>query len=142
LDSSARFFPNEKNSSPHFAAGKAKADRTIQIHMSDNMVFSPKLIHVKPGQTIRFMIHNQGAVLHEFVMGTAKDLADHAELMKRFPDMEHDEPFMAHVMPGQTGEIHWTFNRAGEFEFACLMPGHMEAGMVGRIVVATQKERR
>lgn len=118
------------------ASNKSKVDRTIYIRMSDSMTFSPKLIKVKLGQTIRLRIHNQGAVLHEFVMGTAKDLAEHSDLMKRFPGMEHDEPHMAHVLPGGTGDIVWTFNRAGEFDFACLMPGHFEAGMVGRIVVS------
>jgi len=42
---------------------------------------------------------------------------------------------MAHVAPGKTGEIVWTFNRAGEFDFACLIPGHYDAGMVGKIKV-------
>ena len=122
------------------AGAAAKVQRVVRVAMSDDMRFTPSLIKIKQGQTIRFMIHNQGSVLHEFVLGTRPVLEAHAELMKRFPDMEHDEPYMAHVMPGQTGEIVWTFNRAGEFDFACLMPGHFEAGMVGRVVVSTQKE--
>lgn len=122
------------------AGAPAKVQRVVRVAMSDDMRFTPSLIKIKHGQTIRFMIHNQGSVLHEFVLGTRQVLEAHAELMKRFPDMEHDEPYMAHVMPGQTGEIVWTFNRTGEFDFACLMPGHFEAGMVGRVVVVTQKE--
>jgi uncharacterized cupredoxin-like copper-binding protein len=55
--------------------------------------------------------------------------------MIKFPTMEHDEPYMAHVAPGKTGEIIWTFNRAGQFEFACLIAGHYQAGMVGKIMV-------
>ena len=66
---------------------------------------------------------------------SAKQLKVHAEMMKKHPGMEHDEPYMAHVPPGKTGEIVWTFNRAGTFEFACLMAGHFEAGMIGRITV-------
>ena len=73
--------------------------------------------------------------MHEFVLGTRKELEEHAELMKKFPDMEHDEPYMAHVAPGKTAEMIWHFNRVGEFEFACLLPGHFEAGMVGKIRV-------
>lgn len=122
------------------AGSPAKVQRVIRVAISDDMRFTPSLIKIKQGQTIRFMIRNQGAVLHELVLGTRPVLEAHAELMKRFPDMEHDEPYMAHVMPGQTGEIVWTFNRAGEFDFACLMPGHFEAGMVGRVVVSTLKE--
>ena len=66
---------------------------------------------------------------------TKQVLDEHAALMQKFPNMEHDEPYMAHVPPGKTGEIVWTFNRAGEFDFACLIAGHYQAGMVGKIVV-------
>ena len=78
---------------------------------------------------------NAGQVLHELVIGTDKELQEHAELMKKHPNMEHDEPYMAHVPPGQRGDIVWTFNRPGDFEFACLIAGHYEAGMVGGIAV-------
>jgi uncharacterized cupredoxin-like copper-binding protein len=40
------------------------------------------------------------------------------------------------VNAGKTGGLIWTFNRAGEFDFACLIPGHYQAGMVGKISVA------
>jgi uncharacterized cupredoxin-like copper-binding protein len=40
------------------------------------------------------------------------------------------------VAPGKTGEIVWTFNRAGQFDFACLIAGHYQAGMIGKITVA------
>ena len=56
--------------------------------------------------------------------------------MVKFPNMEHDEPYMAHVKPGESGEIVWTFNRPGDFDFACLIAGHYQAGMVGKIKVA------
>ena len=84
---------------------------------------------------MRFVHRNAGKVLHEFVIGTKQELADHAALMRKYPGMEHDEPYMAHVAAGKTAEMIWTFNREGEFEFACLVPGHYEAGMVGKIVV-------
>jgi uncharacterized cupredoxin-like copper-binding protein len=109
--------------------------RTIELKMADNMRFTPDRIEVKEGETVRIRLSNTGQVLHEMVLGTAPVLAEHAALMKRFPNMEHDEPYMAHVPAGKTGEIVWTFNRPGEFDFACLIAGHFEAGMVGKIVV-------
>ena len=119
-------------------AGDAKAvQRTITIAMSDNMRFTPASIEVNQGDTVRLTLTNTGQVMHELVIGTQKVLAEHAALMKRFPNMEHDEPYMAHVPPGKTGEIIWTFNRPGDFDFACLLPGHFEAGMVGKIRVKT-----
>jgi uncharacterized cupredoxin-like copper-binding protein len=116
--------------------GSAQAvKRTIEIRMGDNMRFTPERIDARQGETVRIRLTNTGQVLHEMVLGTASVLAEHAALMKRFPKMEHDEPYMAHVAPGKTGEIIWTFNRPGEFDFACLIAGHFEAGMVGKIVV-------
>ncbi|MDO8420304.1 MAG: cupredoxin family protein [Rubrivivax sp.] len=120
------------------AGDAGKATRTIEIRMSDRMRFTPDKIEVREGETVRLVHRNGGKVMHEFVLGTKQVLDEHAALMLRFPDMEHDEPYMAHVGPGKTGEIAWTFNRAGEFDFACLIPGHYQAGMVGKIRVVAQ----
>jgi uncharacterized cupredoxin-like copper-binding protein len=77
-------------------------------------------------------------MLHEFVIGTQKKLEEHAALMVKFPNMEHDEPYMAHVPAGRTGKLVWQFNKAGDFDFACLIAGHYQAGMVGKIIVAAK----
>jgi uncharacterized cupredoxin-like copper-binding protein len=113
-----------------------RAKRSIAVGMADNMRFTPQRIEVRQGETLRFVVRNDGKQMHEFVIGTKTENAKHAEMMVKFPNMEHDEPYMAHVPPGKTGEIVWTFNRAGEFEFACLIAGHYQSGMVGTIVVA------
>ena len=125
-----------KEQKPGGIAGDAKqAKRSIELRMSDDMRFAPNRIQVRQGETVRLVVVNTGKVLHELVIGSAEELKAHAEMMKKFPNMEHDEPYMAHVDPGKRGEIIWTFNRPGEFEFACLIAGHFEAGMVGKIVV-------
>jgi uncharacterized cupredoxin-like copper-binding protein len=126
-----------KEQQPWGIAGEAKdVRRTIEIAMSDDMRFTPSTIEVKQGETLRFVLRNQGKVLHEMVIGTAKALEEHAALMQKFPGMEHDEPHMAHVASGRKGQLVWKFNRAGEFDFACLIPGHYQAGMVGKIKVS------
>jgi len=112
-----------------------KVTRTIELSMTDAMRFTPSDITVQRGETIRFRIHNDGQILHEMVLGTPQALKAHAELMKKFPEMEHSEPNMAHVKPGKDGDIAWQFTQAGEFQFACLQPGHFEAGMVGKVRV-------
>ena len=119
------------------AGDAAQAKRRIDVGMSDTMRFTPDRISVKLGETVRFVARNDGRQMHEFVIGTRAENAKHAELMLKFPNMEHDEPYMAHVPPGKTGQIVWTFNRAGQFEFACLIAGHYQAGMVGTITVST-----
>jgi len=117
------------------AADPKTAKRTIRIDMSDAMRFTPAEITVKRGETVRLVAANKGQVLHEMVLGTMDELRKHAELMKKHPGMEHDEPHMAHVNPGKSGEIGWKFTGAGTFYFACLIPGHFEAGMIGKVTV-------
>jgi uncharacterized cupredoxin-like copper-binding protein len=119
-----------------------RVTRTITIDMADTMRFSPATLVVKRGETVRLRVRNGGRAMHELVLGTLADLQSHAELMRRHPGMEHDEPYMAHVAPGATGEIVWQFTRAGEFHYGCLVPGHFEAGMRGRILVVDQKESK
>ncbi len=117
--------------------GDAKAiNRTVNIVMSDNMRYTPSSIKVKNGETIRFVLKNKGKLEHEMVLGSAKELKQHAELMKKNPQMEHDEPNQVSVEPGKTKELIWQFTQSGNVDFACLEPGHMEVGMVGRVRVA------
>jgi uncharacterized cupredoxin-like copper-binding protein len=113
----------------------AKVTRTIDVGMSDLMRFSPARISVKRGETIRFVLNNDGKIRHEMVLGEIKELKKHAELMRKFPEMEHSDPNMVTVDPAKTGELVWHFTKAGTFTFACLQPGHFEAGMKGKIVV-------
>ena len=117
------------------AADPRKAKRIIRVEMSDTLRFNPAEITVKRGDTVRFVAKNTGKLMHEMVLGTRKELEEHAEMMRKHPEMEHDEPNMLHVAPGTAGEMGWRFTKAGEFHYGCLVPGHFEAGMVGRIKV-------
>ena len=117
------------------AADPKRAARTIRVDMADTMRFTPAAITVRRGDTVRFVAKNSGKVMHEMDLGTMQELREHAELMKKHPGMEHDEPHMLHVAPGRTGEMGWRFTKAGEFYYGCLVPGHFEAGMMGRIEV-------
>ena len=112
-----------------------KVTRTIKLDMTDAMRFTPADLTVKKGETVKFVVTNSGKVLHEMVLGTPQALKEHAELMKKFPEMEHADANMAHVKPGKSGEIVWQFTESGDFQFACLQPGHFEAGMVGKVAV-------
>jgi uncharacterized cupredoxin-like copper-binding protein len=117
------------------SAEPGKASRIVKITMSDTMRFSPDTLQAKRGETMRFVVTNTGKMMHELVLGTMHELKQHAELMRQHPGMEHDEPYMAHVAPGKSVTIAWQFTKAGEFYYGCLLPGHFEAGMVGKIVV-------
>lgn len=129
--------PVRKEQKPWGIAGDAKAaTRTVDIAMTDDMRFTPSSVGVKEGETVRFVIRNKGRLVHEMVIGDRKTLDAHAALMVKFPTMEHDEPYMAHVPAGRQETLVWTFNRPGDFDFACLVAGHYQAGMVGKITVA------
>ena len=129
--------PAAKQQQAFGIAGNDKAvTRTVDIVTYDTMRFVPDTMAVRSGETIRLRVTNKGEVAHELVLGTQKTLAEHAALMRKFPGMEHDEPHVVHVKPGETGEMVWTFNRRGPVSFACLVAGHYESGMVGSIEVA------
>lgn len=113
----------------------SQVNRTIAVDMGDAMRFTPSTIQAKKGETIRFVVTNSGQLPHEFVLGTIKDLQAHFELMKKFPEMEHADDNMLSVKPGQTGEMVWQFTHAGTVSFACLQPGHYDAGMKGQVKV-------
>lgn len=117
----------------------ADVTRTVHIDMSDDMRFKASKISAKQGETIRFVVRNSGKLKHEMVLGTEKDLKEHYEVMKQHPEMEHADENMVSVAPGQSGEIIWHFTRAGKVDFACLHPGHYEAGMKGVVQVAASK---
>lgn len=112
-----------------------KVSRTIEIDMNDTMRFTPSHVQVKRGETIKFIVKNNGKIKHEMVLGSAKELKEHAELMRKFPEMEHADPNQVSVDPGKTETLIWQFTKAGKFDFACLQPGHFEAGMVGDVSV-------
>ena len=117
----------------------AKVTRTVNVDMTDNMRFSAASIDARQGETIKFIVKNSGKVKHEMVLGTAKELKDHYEVMKKNPEMEHADANMVTVAPGKTGEIIWQFTKAGKVDFACLQPGHYDAGMKGLVNVSDAK---
>ncbi|HUW37810.1 MAG TPA: cupredoxin family protein [Rhodocyclaceae bacterium] len=117
------------------AGDPAKVSTTIEVVMSDNMRFAPDEIKVKAGDTIRFNVKNAGQIPHEMVIGSMSELKGHAEEMRKMPGLQHAEPNMIGLKPGQHGSIVWKFDKPGTVDFACLVPGHMEAGMKGKVEV-------
>jgi uncharacterized cupredoxin-like copper-binding protein len=114
----------------------AFADRAIAVTMDDTMRYDPAEVSVKAGEKVRFVATNKGKLVHEMVIGTRKELEDHAKHMREHPDMQHhDHDGMLRLEPGKSGEMAYTFKRAGTFYYGCLEPGHFEAGMIGKVVV-------
>ena len=134
--------PLRAHDAQHFSAGEPgnpkRASRVVAITMTEEdgkMLFKPNRIVVRRGEQIRFVLANAGYLDHEFMIATVEENKKHAALMQKYPDMEHDDPNGKTVKTKQKGELIWRFTRRGEFEFACLIPGHYEAGMIGTVVV-------
>ncbi|WP_122666463.1 cupredoxin domain-containing protein [Pseudomonas viridiflava] len=136
------------------AAPATQASRTIELVLGD-MYFDPKAVQVKAGETVRFVLINKGQLLHEFNLGDAAMHASHQQEMIKMQqsgmltptgmnhhamdhgsmEMKHDDPNSVLVEPGKTTELTWTFAKAGNLEFACNLPGHYQAGMVGKLTI-------
>jgi uncharacterized cupredoxin-like copper-binding protein len=131
-----------EHSHEHFAAGEPgdpqKPFRVVKVTMLEDgkkMLFAPAVVEVRLGEQVRFEIFNEGSWNHEFVLATKAANQKHAELMKKFPAMEHADPNAVRLSPFASGAILWKFTTRGAFEYACLIPGHLEAGMHGVVVV-------
>jgi uncharacterized cupredoxin-like copper-binding protein len=113
--------------------------RIVAVKMRETpdgrMIYEPSKLSVKKGEQIRFVITNKGEIEHEFVLATVEQNLQHAETMKGRSEMNHDDPNGKTLQPGNRAELVWRFTKPGTFEFACLIPGHREAGMVGHIDV-------
>ncbi|MET0778528.1 MAG: cupredoxin family protein [Pseudomonas mandelii] len=140
-------------------APAAEATRSVEVVMGD-MSFTAKAIDIKAGETIRFVLVNKGQLLHEFNLGDAAMHARHQQEMMKMQQsgmltptgmkemdhgsmagmdhgiMKHDDPNSVLVEPGKTAELTWTFTKAANLEFACNIPGHYQAGMVGKLTVS------
>ncbi|MCO7515036.1 cupredoxin family protein [Pseudomonas guariconensis] len=133
-------------------APAAKATRTVEVLLKD-IAFEPRGLQVKAGETVRFVLINEGQLPHEFNLG---DKAMHAEHQKQMLAMQgklftagadhggmdhghgahgHDAGNTVLVPPGQRAELTWTFRASAPIEFACNVPGHYQAGMVGPLTI-------
>ena len=119
---------------------KAKVTQTVRVTMKETedgkMLFQPAVIKVRKDQTVKISIKNAGESDHEFVLDQEDKILEHKAVMEKFPEMEHDDPNSIRLPAGQSGEIVWKFTTDGQFKFACLIPGHYEAGMHGDVTVA------
>jgi len=151
--------PSLADGGKSFAFGEpapaAKATRTVEVVLKD-IAFEPQSLKVKAGETVRFVLINKGQLPHEFNLG---DKAMHAEHQKEMVAMQgklftaginhegmdhgqmnhgdhgHDAGNTVLVQPGQRAELTWTFRQSAPIEFACNVPGHYQAGMVGKLTI-------
>ena len=123
--------------------GNAKdVTRVVELSLRDTMRIEPAQLSVKQGDTVRMRIQNTGAVAHEFVLGTQEEIIEHRDMMRKMPTMMHNDANAVSVAPGGTAELIWRFSKPGTFLYACLVPGHWEAGMQGTVMVSVAAKPR
>ena len=133
----------------------SEVTRTIEIKMYDNY-YEPKKINIKKGETIKFIVHNYGELVHEFNIATKEMHIKHQpEMMemveneilfadridkKKMKEMAKKDHSMGHshsnsvlLEPNQSAELIWKFSTDTNLEAACNVPGHYESGMVANI---------
>ena len=107
--------------------GTVDSPRLIEVAMDDHLLFMPNQFTVAPGETVTFLLTNEGTVVHEFAIGPA-DKVD-ADQVDGVIVKEADEILGHHLKT-----LTFTFDGPGPYGFACHEPGHFEAGMRGTIV--------
>jgi len=123
--------------------GDAKdVSRVVELSLRDSMRIEPNRLNARQGETLRLRIRNTGAVAHEFVLGTQAEIIEHRDMMRTMPAMMHDDANAVSVAPGGTAELIWRFSKPGTFLYACLVPGHWEAGMQGTVIVSAKVKSR
>ncbi len=112
--------------------------RVVAVTMSE-FSFSPAVVDVEQGETVRFVVTNDGVAEHEFELSNDAAIAEHLEgghdeHHEGLEDVDMGEKLS--LAPGETGELTVTFD--DEYGWVvCLIPGHYEAGM--RMEVVNQK---
>ena len=116
------------------SAGPASGAPTIAI-TAHHSRFEPDRVTVKPGSTVRFVIHNADPIDHEFIIGPPETHDIHERGLPHF----HTGAVQGEVTvpAGATVETSWTFGPSGSpaVEYGCHLAGHWAYGMHGRALI-------
>jgi len=102
--------------------------------------FEPSVVEVPVGHRVKLTLVNHGLVEHDVevvgILAEDIEVVGGVERHARLGGGHHNESVIAaHAEPGTTASVIFTATEAGEYDFACTIPGHKEAGMVGKLVV-------
>ena len=110
-------------------------DREIELSMSE-WTFSDLEIDAQPGERIRFTLRNDGNIVHEFMfMGMAQ--MQGVNYRARRADwnlLEHEALYeQSLVLPGEEITFVAEVLAPGAWMFMCMLPYHMQMGMMGQM---------
>jgi uncharacterized cupredoxin-like copper-binding protein len=86
----------------------------------------PATVTASAGQKVCFRVTNTAGFTHSFYVGPASDVEarNQTAAVAGIPDFTSG-----------TQTLEYTFNGSGPFEYACWVPGHLEAGMKGAVTL-------
>ena len=127
----------------HEAAGsrEREAGEVLEITLdAEEWRFEPSIVEVPMGHRVKLTLVNDGRVEHDVEIAGVPaeniEVMDGVERHERLGGgLHHEGVVAAHAEPGTTATVMFTVTEAGEYDFACTIPGHKEAGMVGKLVV-------
>jgi Uncharacterized copper-binding protein len=121
--------------------GGAAPSRTVEVDMVE-LAFRPATFTAQAGDRIRFLFRNRGSIRHDAFIGDTAAQAEHEREMRQGEKKGHggghgsdDDENALTLDPGKTGELTYTFERAGTVEIGCHQPGHYAAGMKTAVTV-------
>jgi uncharacterized cupredoxin-like copper-binding protein len=119
---------------PSAVPSASQADTRVEVTLTDSFTIELASTTVPAGVPVTFVVTNAGAIVHEFLLGDEEVQAEHEQEMLA-GGMAHDEPNGIAVEPGETKELTFTFDEAGEILAGCHEAGHYAAGMKVAITV-------
>lgn len=116
------------------ACSSGNASTSLNVNMTD-FSFNPNNFTVPAGEDITIEATNNGAVEHELVIfnyGT--------DAGNKFGEEDESNIYWeVEVEPGESATSTFTApSQPGEYFVSCGIAGHLEAGMIGKLIVVTE----
>ena len=112
--------------------------RMVEVTMTDDLRYDPTELSISAGETVRFVVRNAGANVHEFLIGTPQEQAVFAEEMADGHGGGHAAGAGVSVEPGATAEFTYSFTADDrDLLVGCHQPGHYDGGMVAPLTVTS-----
>lgn len=104
-----------------FSAARVRASTEVHVTLSEFEVAMSDQ-RLPAGVPVSFVILNNGKIEHELVF-------EHAGAVDEPIEANGQELEAEKIQPGETRTVEWTIPAGGDYQFACHVPGHFEAGM-------------
>jgi uncharacterized cupredoxin-like copper-binding protein len=118
------------------ACGKDGPSSQISFTMTD-FAFNPNEFTVPAGEEITLNVAHNGTMEHNFIImkyaTNAGDMFDDEDKVNIFWEVD--------LQPGESETVQFTApQQPGTYQVICGMPGHLQSGMLGKLIVTAEQE--